>query len=113
MVFFFTRAWIAPLKCGSRQTQDFRKRESSLFIPGKHDILIEECVFWNTRWGNGFEFGFELRTDRTHDCILRNSDFIRVEKAAALSIHKTDRALVAHVLFEDFRVEDEGPMTLV
>jgi len=71
-----------------------------------HNVLIEDCVFWNTIWGNGFEIGFELRTDRVHDITLRNSDFIHVEKGAVLSIHNADWAIVEDVLFENIRVED-------
>lgn len=71
-----------------------------------HKVLIEDCVFWNTIWGNGFEIGFELRTDRVHDITLRNSDFIHVEKGAVLSIHNADWAIVEDVLFENIRVED-------
>jgi len=71
-----------------------------------HDVLIEDCVFWNTQWGNGFEIGFELRTERIHDITLRDSDFIHVEKGAVLSIHNADWAVVEDILFEDIRVED-------
>ncbi len=70
------------------------------------NILIENGTFWNTQWGNGFEIGFELRTDSVRNIVLRNCDFIHVEKGAVLSIHNADYAVVENVVFEDIRVED-------
>lgn len=71
------------------------------------DILIRNNIFWNARWGNGFEIGFELRTPEPIANIrLSDCDFIHVEKGAVLSIHNADYAVVEDVVFENIRVED-------
>ncbi len=75
-------------------------------LRGTNNVLIEDCIFWNTIWGNGFEIGFELRAEKIHDITLRNCDFIHVEKGAVLSIHNADWAVVENVLFENIRIED-------
>lgn len=75
-------------------------------LRGTNNVLIENCIFWNTIWGNGFEIGFELRAEKIHDITLRDSDFIHVEKGAVLSIHNADWAVVENVLFADLRIED-------
>lgn len=75
-------------------------------VRGTHNVVIEGCVFWNTDWGNGFEIGFELRSERIHDITVRDCDFIHVEKGAVLSIHNADFAIVEDIHFENIRVED-------
>ncbi len=75
-------------------------------LRGTHHVDISECIFWNTQWGNGFEIGFELRSERVHDIKLSDCDFIHVEKGAVLSIHNGDFAIVEDVVFENLRIED-------
>jgi hypothetical protein len=71
-----------------------------------HDVEVRNCVFWNAEWGNGFEIGFELRSERIYDIHVVDCDFIHVESGAVLSIHNADFATVEDILFEDIRVED-------
>ena len=73
------------------------------------DVLVEKCVLWNGRWGNGLEIGFELQSAEVKNIIFRDCDVIHVEKdnsGAVFSIHNADAATVKNVLFENIRVED-------
>lgn len=73
---------------------------------GVENVLVENCVFWNSIWGNAIEIGFELRSDYVRNITFRNIDVIHCQDGAVMSIHNGDRATVENVLFEDIRVED-------
>ena len=74
--------------------------------PPVKNILVEECVFWNSAWGNALEIGFELRTDSVSDITFRNCDVIHCEDGATFSIHNGDFATVSNIRFENIRIED-------
>jgi hypothetical protein len=69
-------------------------------------ILVKNCVFWNSIWGNAIEIGFELYSDEVKNIRFENIDIIHVEDGAAISIHNAGPAHVHHIVFEDIRIED-------
>ncbi len=77
--------------------------------PGNHptdNILVKNCIFWNSIWGNAVEVGFELYSDEVKNIRFENIDIIHVEDGAAMSIHNAGQAHVHNVVFENIRVED-------
>jgi hypothetical protein len=70
------------------------------------NILIKNCVFWNSIWGNAIEVGFELNSDEVKNIRIENIDVIHVEDGATISIHNAGKAHVHNVVFENIRVED-------
>lgn len=70
------------------------------------NILVKNCVFWNSIWGNAIEIGFELYSDEVKNIRFENIDIIHVEDGAAMSIHNAGQAHVHNVVFENIRVED-------
>jgi len=74
--------------------------------PDVDSVLIDQCIFWNALWGNGFEIGFELNSAAVKNVSFTNSDIIHIEAGAAFSIHNAGAATVSNILFENIRVED-------
>jgi len=70
------------------------------------NILIKNCVFWNSIWGNAIEIGFELYSAEVKNIRFENIDVIHVEDGATMSIHNAGQAHVHDVVFENIRVED-------
>lgn len=70
------------------------------------NILVKNCVFWNSIWGNGIEIGFELYSAEVKNIRFENIDVIHVEDGATFSIHNAGQAHVHDVVFENIRVED-------
>jgi len=71
-----------------------------------NNILVKNCVFWNSIWGNAIEVGFELYSNEVKNIRFENIDIIHVEDGATLSIHNAGQAHVHDVVFENIRVED-------
>jgi hypothetical protein len=69
-------------------------------------ILVKNCVFWNSIWGNAIEIGFELNSDEVKNIRFENIDIIHVEDGATISIHNAGKAHVHNLVFENIRVED-------
>ena len=70
------------------------------------NILVKNCVFWNSIWGNAIEIGFELYSNEVKNIRFENIDIIHVEDGATFSIHNAGQAHVHNVVFENIRVED-------
>lgn len=70
------------------------------------NIVVQNCVFWNSIWGNAIEIGFELYTDEVKNIVFQNIDIIHCEDGAAMSIHNSGPADVKNIVFKDIRVED-------
>jgi hypothetical protein len=70
------------------------------------NILVKNCVFWNSIWGNAIEIGFELYSNEVKNIRFENIDIIHVEDGATMSIHNAGQAHVHDVVFENIRVED-------
>lgn len=70
------------------------------------NILVKNCIFWNSLWGNAIEIGFELYSDEVKNIRFENIDIIHVEDGAAMSIHNAGQSNVHNVVFENIRVED-------
>jgi len=70
------------------------------------NILVKNCVFWNSIWGNAIEIGFELYSSEVKNIRFENIDVIHVEDGATMSIHNAGQAHVHDVVFENIRVED-------
>lgn len=71
-----------------------------------NNILVKNCVFWNSIWGNAIEVGFELYSNEVKNIRFENIDILHVEDGAAMSIHNAGQAHVHDVVFENIRVED-------
>jgi hypothetical protein len=69
-------------------------------------ILVKNCVFWNSIWGNAIEIGFELYSSEVKNIRFEDIDIIHVEDGATMSIHNAGQAHVHDVVFENIRVED-------
>jgi hypothetical protein len=69
-------------------------------------ILVKNCVFWNSIWGNAIEIGFELYSNDVKNIRFENIDVIHVEDGATMSIHNAGQAHVHDVVFDNIRVED-------
>ena len=69
-------------------------------------ILVKNCVFWNSLWGNAIEIGFELYSSEVKNIRFENIDVIHVEDGATMSIHNAGQAHVHQVTFDHIRVED-------
>lgn len=70
------------------------------------NVLVQNCVFMNDRYGNVLEIGHELRTPEVRGITFRNCDLLHCHtNGAPLSIHAGDRAVVRDILFEDLRIE--------
>lgn len=70
------------------------------------NILVKNCTFWNSIWGNAIEIGFELYSAEVKNIRFENIDIIHVEDGATMSIHNAGQAHVHNVVFENIRVED-------
>lgn len=70
------------------------------------NILVKNCVFWNSIWGNAIEVGFELYSSEVKNIRFENIDIIHVEDGAAMSIHNAGQSHVSDIVFENIRVED-------
>lgn len=70
------------------------------------NILVKNCVFWNSIWRNAIEVGFELYSNEVKNIRFENIDVIHVEDGATMSIHNAGQAHVHGVTFENIRVED-------
>lgn len=73
---------------------------------GTDNIVVKNCIFWNSIWGNAIEVGFELYSNEVKNIYFKDIDIIHVEDGAAMSIHNAGQAHVHHVTFENIRVED-------
>jgi hypothetical protein len=70
------------------------------------NIVVKNCTFWNSIWGNAIEVGFELYSNEVKNIRFENIDIIHVEDGAAMSIHNAGAATVSNVVFDNIRVED-------
>jgi hypothetical protein len=95
-VFAHTKDDCIAIKSGGKYPADH---------PTDH-ILVKNCTFWNSIWGNAVEVGFELYSDEVKNIRFENIDIIHVEDGAALSIHNAGPAHVHQVTFENIRIED-------
>ncbi len=58
------------------------------------NILVKNCVFWNSILGNSIEMGFELYSNEVKNTRFENIDIIHVEYVATMSIHNAGQAHV-------------------
>jgi hypothetical protein len=70
------------------------------------NILVKNCTFWNSLWGNAIEIGYELYSAEVKNVRFENIDIMHVEDGAAMSIHNAGPAHVHNVVFDNIRVED-------
>lgn len=70
------------------------------------NIVVRNCVFWNSIWGNAIEVGFELYSNEVKNIKFENIDVLHVEDGSVMSIHNAGPAHVHDVVFENIRVED-------
>jgi hypothetical protein len=95
--------------CFYRTKDDCIALKSTFDYPeseGIDSVTIRNSVFWNARWGNGIEIGFELNSTTVKNVIFRDLDIIHVESGAAISIHNAGRSHVRDILFDNIRIED-------
>ncbi|MCH7226806.1 hypothetical protein [Haloferula sp. A504] len=75
--------------------------------PPTRDCLAEDCVIWNTGWGNGLRVGASMETDLFENITFRNIDVLEHAGAAIYSDH-SDWALCRNIRFENFFIESRG-----
>jgi hypothetical protein len=78
--------------------------------PPTENCLAEDCVIWNTRYGNGLRLGASMETQLFRNIMFRRIDVLEHAGAAIRSDH-SDWALCENTRFEDFI--DESPGRLV
>ncbi len=74
--------------------------------PEVRTVRVKNSVFWDMKYGNALEIGYESRTENITDIIFENNDILHVGTGAALSIHLADRATVSNVIYRDIRIEE-------
>ncbi len=74
--------------------------------PPTENCVAEDCVIWNTRWGNGLRIGASMETQLFRNIVFRNIDVLEHANAAIRSDH-SDWALCENIRFENF--VDEAP----
>ncbi|HEY5792285.1 MAG TPA: hypothetical protein VIS74_03240, partial [Chthoniobacterales bacterium] len=75
--------------------------------PVTENCLAEDCVIWNTGFGNGLRVGASLETQLFRNITFRNIDVLRHADAAIRSDH-SDWARCENIRFENFAVESPG-----
>lgn len=78
--------------------------------PPTENCLAENCVIWNTRWGNGLRIGSSMETQLFRNITFRHIDVLEHAGAAIRSDH-SDWATCENIRFEDFI--DESPGRLI
>ena len=69
-------------------------------------IRIIGNVFFNDKYGNAMEIGYETRTNSISDVLFEDNDVIHILGGAVFSIHLGDRANVSNITYRNNRVED-------
>ncbi|MDT8390068.1 MAG: hypothetical protein RRC34_06125 [Lentisphaeria bacterium] len=77
--------------------------------PVTEDCLAEDCVIWNTRYGNGLRIGASMETELFQRITFRNIDVLAHAGAAIYSDH-SDWATCRDIRFENFTDETPGPI---
>ena len=75
--------------------------------PVTKNCLAEDCVIWNTSYGNGLRVGASMETQLFQDITFRNIDVLRHANAAICSDH-SDWAWCKNIRFENFTDETPG-----
>lgn len=68
------------------------------------DCLAEDCVIWNTAFGNALRIGASMETELFENIIFRNIDVLEHANSAIHSDH-SDWALCKNIRFENFTDE--------
>jgi hypothetical protein len=74
--------------------------------PPTRNALAEDCVIWNTGYGNGLRVGASMETDVFENITFRNIDVLMHAKAAIYSDH-SDWATCRNIRFENFTDETD------
>lgn len=75
--------------------------------PPTANCVAEDCVIWNTRYGNGLRIGSSMETQLFRDITFRRIDVLEHAGAAIRSDH-SDWAVCRNIRFEDFVDETPG-----
>ncbi len=75
--------------------------------PPTENAIAEDCVIWNTRWGNGLRIGASMETQVFRNITFRRIDVLEHAGAAIRSDH-SDWALCENIRFENFIDETPG-----
>lgn len=75
--------------------------------PPTENALAEDCVIWNTRWGNGLRVGASMETELFKNITFRNIDVLEYAGAAIYADH-SDWATCRNIRFENFFIETKG-----
>ncbi|MBO4340679.1 MAG: hypothetical protein J5835_04545, partial [Bacteroidales bacterium] len=75
------------------------------------DILIEDCIAWNCKRGNSFEFGYELQEDATRITFrniwaIHSAGSEEAFRRGALGLHNGAAGSISDVLYENVWLED-------
>lgn len=72
--------------------------------PPTRNALAEDCVIWNTGWGNGLRMGASMETELFENITFRNIDVLEHAGAAIYADH-SDWATCRNIRFENFTDE--------
>lgn len=72
--------------------------------PPTENALAEDCVIWNTGWGNGLRVGASMETELFKNITFRNIDVLEYAGAAIYADH-SDWATCRNIRFENFFIE--------
>ncbi len=72
--------------------------------PPTRDCLAEDCVIWNTRYGNGLRVGASMETELFENITFRDIDVLEHAGAAIYADH-SDWATCRNIRFENFTDE--------
>ena len=75
------------------------------------DILIEDCIAWNCKRGNSFEFGYELQEDAARITFrniwaIHSAGNDNVYRRGAIGLHNGAAGSISDVLYENVWLED-------
>ncbi len=70
------------------------------------NIRIIGNVFFNDKYGNAMEIGYETQADSISDILFEDNDVIHILGGSVFSIHLGDRANVSNVTYRNIRVEE-------
>jgi hypothetical protein len=92
--------------CIAIKSFDGKASDGEDFDGKVEDINIIGNVFFNDKYGNAMEIGYETRTDTVTGVLFEDNDVIHILGGSVFSIHLGDRAEVSEITYRNNRVGD-------
>lgn len=76
-----------------------------------HNVVVNNCLFWNAEFGNALEIGYETTCDEIshiyfNNCRILHCEYEGNQSGGCLTIHDADRAFVHDIHYENIVIED-------